>query len=106
MLTLQPKADLLRLTDKKTTDKTDKYESKELGYGAHNSADKHFHSSGTREEGISIVPEYSHPWDVGTENVVFVPLAGEEEKEEILIVWRKSDDNPALKHFIEKLPHE
>ena len=58
------------------------------------------------EEGISIVPEYSHPWDVGTENVVFVPLAGEEEKEEILIVWRKSDDNPALKHFIEKLPHE
>lgn len=58
------------------------------------------------EEGISIVPEYSHPWDVGTENVVFVPLAGEEEKEEILIVWRKNDDNPALKHFVEKIPHE
>ena len=27
------------------------------------------------EEGISIVPEYTHPWDIGTENVVFVPLA-------------------------------
>ena len=57
------------------------------------------------EEGISIVPEYSHPWDVGTENVVFVPLAGEGETEEILIAWRKNDDNPALEHFIHKLPN-
>ena len=56
------------------------------------------------EEGISIVPEYSHPWDVGTENVIFVPLAGQEETEEILIAWRKNDDNPALRHFIHKLP--
>ena len=56
------------------------------------------------EEGVSIVPEYSHPWDVGTENVVFVPLAGEGETEEIQIVWRKNDDHPALMHFIENLP--
>ena len=56
------------------------------------------------EEGISIVPEYTHPWDVGTENVVFVPLAGENETEEILVVWRKNDINPVLKHFIEELP--
>ncbi|MBQ3079476.1 MAG: LysR family transcriptional regulator [Clostridia bacterium] len=56
------------------------------------------------EEGISIVPEYSHPWDVGTENVIFVPLSGEGETEEILIAWRKTDDNPALQHFIQKLP--
>lgn len=56
------------------------------------------------EEGISIVPEYSHPWDVGTENVVFVPLTGEGETEEILIAWRKNDDNPAVRHFIQKLP--
>ena len=55
------------------------------------------------EEGISIVPEYSHPWNIGTENVVFVPLSGEEETEEILIAWRKRDDNPALKHFIHGL---
>lgn len=55
------------------------------------------------EEGISIVPEYSHPWDVGTENVVFVPLSGEEETEEILIAWRKDDTNPALHHFIQGL---
>nr|MBR4281815.1 LysR family transcriptional regulator [Clostridia bacterium] len=56
------------------------------------------------EEGISIVPEYSHPWDVGTENVAFVPLCGDGETEEILIVWRKNDDNPALHHFLQKLP--
>ena len=56
------------------------------------------------EEGISIVPEYSHPWEVGTENVVFVPLAGEGETEEILTVWRKNDDNPALRRFINALP--
>ena len=58
------------------------------------------------EEGISIVPEYSHPWDVGTENVVFVPLAGEGETEEILIAWRRNDDNPALRRFLQKLPGE
>lgn len=58
------------------------------------------------EEGISIVPEYTHPWDVGTENVVFVPLAGEGETEEILIVWRKNDQNPALRRFLPKLPGE
>ena len=58
------------------------------------------------EEGISIVPEYSHPWDVGTENVVFVPLSGEGETEEILIAWRKNEDNIALKRFIQKLSAE
>lgn len=52
------------------------------------------------EEGISIVPGYTHPWDV--ENVVFIPLTGEGETEEILIAWRKSDDNPALAHFIQR----
>ena len=56
------------------------------------------------EEGISIVPEYTHSWDVGTENVVFVPLSGEGETEEILIAWRKNDENPALKRFIQTLP--
>lgn len=55
------------------------------------------------EEGISIVPEYTHPWDIGMDNIVFVPLAGEGENEEILVAWRKNDDNPALEHFIDKL---
>ena len=57
------------------------------------------------EEGISIVPEYSHPWDIGTENVVFIPLSGEDETEEILIAWRKDNDSPALRHFLQKLPN-
>ena len=55
------------------------------------------------EEGISIVPEYSHSWNIGTENVVFVPLIGEDEQEEILISWRKNDGNLALQHFLEML---
>ena len=55
------------------------------------------------EEGISIVPEYSHSWNIGTENVVFVPLVGEGKTEEILIVWKKNNDNPALEHFIQQL---
>ena len=54
------------------------------------------------EEGVSIVPAYSHTWNIGTENIVFLPLAGEGETEEILIVWRKSDENPALQHFIQE----
>lgn len=58
------------------------------------------------EEGISIVPEYSHPWDVGTENIVFIPLSGDGETEEILTVWRKNDNNPALRRFIKALPIE
>ena len=56
------------------------------------------------EEGISIVPEYTHPWNIGTENVVLLPLSGEGETEEILIAWRKHDENPALRHFIDHFP--
>ncbi len=55
------------------------------------------------EEGISIVPEYCKSWAVGLDNVVYVPLCGEGETEEILVVWRKDDDNPALHHFMERL---
>lgn len=55
------------------------------------------------EEGISIVPEYCMPWKLSGDNVVFVPLVGDGETEEILAVWRRNDDNPALKHFIERI---
>ena len=58
------------------------------------------------EEGISIVPEYTHPWDIAMDNVVFIPLTGEGEREEILVAWRKNDDNPALQHFLDKLESE
>ena len=55
------------------------------------------------EEGISVVPEYCMPWQLSGDNVVFVPLTGEGETEEILAVWRKDDDNPALRHFIDRM---
>ena len=57
-------------------------------------------------EGISIVPEYTHAWNIGTENVVFVPLTGEGETEEILIAWRKNDSNPALLHFVHQFAND
>ena len=56
------------------------------------------------EEGVSIVPAYSHAWNIGTENLVFIPLCGEGETEEILIVWRKHDNSSALAHFIQAFP--
>ena len=55
------------------------------------------------EEGISVVPEYCMPWVLSGDNVVYVPLKGEGETEEILAVWRKDDDNLALKHFIDRV---
>lgn len=58
------------------------------------------------EEGVSIVPAYSHAWNIGTENIVFVPLSGEGEHEEILIVWRKNEENPALQHFVQAVSDE
>lgn len=58
------------------------------------------------EEGVSIVPAYSHVWNIGTENIVFVPLSGEEEHEEILIVWRKNNENPAVQHFVQEFSFE
>ncbi len=64
------------------------------------------HKINLYQRGISIVPGYSHPWDIGTENVVFLPLSGEEEREEMLIAWRRDNDNPALQRFIQKISNE
>lgn len=55
------------------------------------------------EEGISIVPEYCTNWISSADNLVFIPLEGEGETEEILAVWRRDDDNPALRHFIKRI---
>lgn len=55
------------------------------------------------EEGISILPvsciRHLHQGD----NLVFVPLLGENETEDILTVWRKDNDNPLLHPFLERL---
>jgi DNA-binding transcriptional LysR family regulator len=55
------------------------------------------------EEGISILPAYFTDKLTNGENLVFVPLEGEEETEDILAVWRRDNGNIALAHFLEKL---
>lgn len=55
------------------------------------------------EEGISILPSYSTAKLGNAENLVFVPLEGKEEYEEILAVWRKDDENGPLQQFIRRL---
>lgn len=52
------------------------------------------------EEAICIVPEYCVGKLRSVDNVVFRPLRGEEETEEILAVWHDRNQNPALQHFI------
>jgi DNA-binding transcriptional LysR family regulator len=53
------------------------------------------------EEGISILPAYYTDKLSNAENLVFVPLDGEGETEEIIIVWRKDNTSPALAKFLE-----
>ena len=53
------------------------------------------------EEGISILPAYCTDKLTNAENLIFVPLLGEEETEDILAVWRKDDPSPPLQHFVE-----
>ena len=36
-----------------------------------------------------------------TDNLVFIPLVGENETEEILAIWRKDNDSPLLEHFLQ-----
>lgn len=55
------------------------------------------------EEGISILPAYCTDKLTNAENLVFVPLEGEWEIEEILAVWRKNNVSVALSRFLETL---
>ncbi|MDD3346139.1 LysR family transcriptional regulator [Oscillibacter sp.] len=55
------------------------------------------------EEGISILPAYCTAKLTNADNLVFVPLVGAEEAEEILAVWRKADETPPLRHFVSRL---
>ena len=59
---------------------------------------------GVQAEAEDIQPSCS--WNIGTENIVFVPLSGEEEHEEILIVYRKNNENPAVQHFTQAFSFE
>jgi len=55
------------------------------------------------EEALCIVPKYCIGHLGGLDNIIFCPFHGEGETEEVLAVWQKKNQNPALKHFISKL---
>ena len=55
------------------------------------------------EEGISILPVSCIRRLSEVDNLVFVPLLGENETEDILAVWRKEDESPILRTFLEML---
>ncbi len=46
------------------------------------------------EEGISILPDYFTNKLVGADNLVFIPLRGVKEHEEIDVFWRRDNTNP------------
>ena len=54
------------------------------------------------EVGISILPDYCTKMRQ-SEDLVFVPLEGAEEREEILAFWRREDLGLPLRHFVERL---
>ena len=55
------------------------------------------------EEGISILPDYFTNKLAGADNLIFVPLTGDQEHEEIDAIWRKDSRNPLLPAWTEGL---
>ena len=55
------------------------------------------------EEGISILPSYITSKLTNAENLVFVPLVGEGEFDQILSVWKTDNQSLALQHFLERI---
>ncbi len=55
------------------------------------------------EEGVSILPSYITDKLHNADNLVFVPLIGDGEFEQIIAVWKKENPSPALRHFIERI---
>ena len=53
------------------------------------------------EEGISILPSYSVAKLMNADNLVFVPLDGDEEYEDIFMMWKRSSRNSALQSFLQ-----
>lgn len=52
------------------------------------------------EEGISLLPDYCTDRLYNADNLVFVPLVGEGEEEEIIAAWQSGNQNPALGRFL------
>ncbi|MCR4856405.1 MAG: LysR family transcriptional regulator [Erysipelotrichaceae bacterium] len=55
------------------------------------------------EEGISIMPDYCVKKINNAEGLVFIPMRGAQEVEEIHAIYKKDNDNVALKHFLKQL---
>lgn len=55
------------------------------------------------EEGISILPSYITNKLTDADNLIFIPLIGQGEFEQIISVWKKDNQSPALRHFIERI---
>ena len=55
------------------------------------------------EEGISIMPDYCVKKINNAEGLVFLPMKGSQEVEEIHAIWKRDNENVALKHFTKQL---
>ena len=55
------------------------------------------------EEGITILPAYCTDKLTNAEHLIFVPLIGAEETEDILAVWHRDDPSLPLQQFIQRL---
>lgn len=55
------------------------------------------------EAGISLLPDYCTDRLYNADNLVFVPLVGEGEEEEIIAAWQSGNQNPALGRFLTEL---
>ncbi len=53
------------------------------------------------EEGITILPSYSVEKLSDADNLLFVPLSGSEEYEEVLMLWKKEHNNAALQCLLD-----
>ena len=52
------------------------------------------------EEGVSIIPSYSIAKIENAINLVFIPLTGDEEYEDVHMMWRADGDNVAVERFV------
>lgn len=55
------------------------------------------------EQGISILPDYTTSKLYHADNLVFLPLEGKNEVEEITAVWRRDNQNPALRRYLRNM---
>jgi len=58
------------------------------------------------EEGISLLPGYVTQKLTNAENIVFIPLQGQDETVEIIAAWKKEMGNSVLQGFVERMLRE